>query len=567
MRAFPSLSLIVICGLLFAEFIHPQTPAVSGKALQDLSKEFFDWRAVTQPCSGDDILRIERPDGWVPDCSPVSLKAQQQKYDEFKNRLNRLKQDLATRTDSIDYLLLRSAVERVHWELSILQAPYQNPDFYCQQTLGAVFELLLISSPMTEQRIKNILLRLNSFPTTVKNAQTNLSDPVLAFTEIALDNMKDCRKKLKQTTDALKPLCDKKFYKELDQSSDKAAKSLEDYANWLTSKKSDMKNNFSIGRDAYQYFLKYIALIPFTPEELLLIGRQEWERSVSFETFEIRKNIKVPPDPVFETIEDQIEKERLDEESVRSFLEEKNIMTAPSWVMKYWNAPIPDYLKPLVHMGVPDDLTSATRLNENAYHYVPEPSATLPFFDLASAKDPLPNIVHEGVPGHYFQMVRSWKNENPIRRHYFDSGANEGIGFYVEEMLMQFGLFDNRPHTREMMYHFMRLRALRVETDIQLALGNFSVQQAGDFLARSVPMDRETAYDEAGFFAYNPGQAITYQIGKFQIHQFLSDARMMKQEKFELRSFHDQLMINGNVPIALQRWESLGLDDQIKKLW
>ena len=113
----------------------------------------------------------------------------------------------------------------------------------------------------------------------------------------------------------------------------------------------------------------------------------------------------------------------------------------------------------------------------------------------------------------------------------------------------------------------MRLRALRVEIDIRLALGTFNIEQAGAYLAESVPMDKETAVAEAGFFAYNPGQAISYQIGKIQILKFLSDARIKMKDKFNLRNFHDYLIENGNVPIVLLRWEYLGLNENIKQFF
>ena len=80
-------------------------------------------------------------------------------------------------------------------------------------------------------------------------------------------------------------------------------------------------------------------------------------------------------------------------------------------------------------------------------------------------------------------------------------------------------------------------------------------------------MDKETAVAEAGFFAYNPGQAISYQIGKLQIIQFLSDAKVKLGNKFDLRNFHDYLIVNGNVPIALLRWEYLGLRDEIEQFF
>jgi uncharacterized protein (DUF885 family) len=102
--------------------------------------------------------------------------------------------------------------------------------------------------------------------------------------------------------------------------------------------------------------------------------------------------------------------------------------------------------------------------------------------------------------------------------------------------------------------------------DVKLALGMFDIEQAAEYLERAVPMDRATARHEAAFFACTPGQAITYQIGKLQVLNFLADARTNFGEAFRLREFHDSLWLNGNVPIALQRWEMLGLRDEIERI-
>ena len=71
---------------------------------------------------------------------------------------------------------------------------------------------------------------------------------------------------------------------------------------------------------------------------------------------------------------------------------------------------------------------------------------------------------------------------------------------------------------------------------------------------------------EATFFASSPGQGISYQVGKLQILRFLADARLDQGESFSLRQFHDSLMVNGNLPISLQRWEYLGRDDDLQRL-
>ncbi len=127
--------------------------------------------------------------------------------------------------------------------------------------------------------------------------------------------------------------------------------------------------------------------------------------------------------------------------------------------------------------------------------------------------------------------------------------------------MLQAGLFDDSPRTREIIYNFMRLRALRVEVDVKLALGEFTIAQAADYLAQHVSRDKKSAEAEAALFATTPGQAISYQIGKNQVLHFLADARLAQGDKFSLREFHDFLWENGNVPIALQRWEYLVKDD------
>jgi uncharacterized protein (DUF885 family) len=213
-----------------------------------------------------------------------------------------------------------------------------------------------------------------------------------------------------------------------------------------------------------------------------------------------------------------------------------------------------------------DDFTSPSRLDQDGIRYADPPSPTGGYFWIADAKDPRIQIVHEGTVGHYGQLCNSWQHPDPIRRHYYDSGANEGIGFYAEEMMLQAGLYDDSPHTREIVYNQMSLRALRVIVDVKVALGEFSLKQAADFLQHNVPMSADGARHEVVEMSEWPGQKITYQIGKLQIVQMLSDARLKDGNAFDLRKFHDYVWLNGNVPIALQRWELLGIDDDVKKL-
>jgi uncharacterized protein (DUF885 family) len=535
--------------------------------LQEMARDFWNWRAIHQPLSSDDIPRIERPPGWVPDWSPQTIATRREDIARFEEQWRNLDSSGWSIAQQVDYRLMGSALARVRWELDVTLSHEVNPDFYVNQTLGSIYLLLLKPPPFDSTRTADLLTRMRHIPQTVQEAKTNLEkNSVRPFALAAMEKLEGVGRRIEKVVVELKPFIDDDIAVQLESAAVDAAAALAEFHDWLSARLPQMKTETAVGRDAYLFFLRQVALMPFTPEQLITMSAQEWERSVAFETFEQVRNADLPELLLFPDQASQMKREEELEHEVRQFLEAKNILSVPGWIRHYRNLPLPAYVEPLAFMGVTDDLTSANRLDEDGISYIRVPSPDLDYFSLSIAKDPRPLIVHEGVPGHYFQLVLSWAHENPIRRHYYDSGANEGIGFYAEELMLQLGLFDDRPRVREIMYNYMRLRALRVEVDVKLALGEFTIDQAADHLQNVAGIDRATAWQEATFFASAPGQAITYQIGKLQIVKFLADAKRTLGDKFNLRASHDFVWKNGNVPIALQRWEYLGLDDEVHSI-
>jgi uncharacterized protein (DUF885 family) len=544
---------LAVVSLLFAQCVFARADSLS-----ELNDSFWQWRAQEQPFSDDDIPRIERPAGLVVDWSPQTITQRLQQLDGFEQRWKSLVPSAqAPIHDQVDYRLLGSAVARVRWELSIEESWKRNPQFYVDQTLGSVFILLLPPPPFSEARQQEIVARVKQIPATLQAAQENLTDLRQPFVQLAIDSLDQVGDRLQRTGKALAPQLTAVHNQALQEAIPAAVTALTQYRAWLTTKLPTARKDTAIGRDNYIFFLRKVALLPYTPEQLLAMSQQEWSRAVAFEAYQQTRLAGAPPAPLFPSAAAQIQAEKIDEEKVRAFLVDQKILSVPAWMKHYRNLLLPAYLEPFQDMGENDDLTGPSRLDQDGTSYIHVPSPDLGFFKLSQAHDPRPILVHEGVPGHYFQLCLGWHNPDPIRRHYYDSGANEGLGFYAEEMMLQAGFFDDNPHTRETIYSFMRLRALRVEVDVKLALGEFTLQQGADYLARTVPMDRATALGEAAAFSSTPGQGISYQIGKLQITQLLSDARGAQGKDFSMLQFNNFLWNNGNVPIALQRWELL----------
>ncbi|HKM47409.1 MAG TPA: DUF885 family protein [Terriglobales bacterium] len=556
-------------GRLLAE---DTAPPPSG-SLEALANDFWQWRARYQPFSQDDIPRIERPiDPTVPrDWSASSIAKREAALQDFERRWEAIDLKGWSVPRQVDYRLIGSALARVRWELEINPRWKRDPTFYLDQTLTALLEALVRPPPFDAARSREIVQRMQEIPAIIDDGKANLH-AVRPFAVLAIESLQQIRPELERVEREVAPMLhqnepvDESPATKFKTATEKAILALESYRTWLQAQLDAMPDDAAVGRENYEFFLHHVALLPYTPEQLLPISRQEWDRSVAFEQYEKQRNQGLPELKLAANLQEEIDRAKWDELAIRKFLEDKGILTVPADVPHYTLQPMPGYLEALADFGELDDFTGPSRLQDDGVRWASPPSPQLGYFWLATAKGPRPEITHEGVPGHYFQMSLSWRNPDPIRRHYYDSGANEGVGFYAEEMMLQEGLFDDSPRTREIVYNFMRLRALRVEVDVKLALGSFTIGQAADYLAQRVPMDRRSAEAEAALFATDPGQAISYQIGKSQILHFLADAKLAQGDHFSLRAFHDFLWKNGNLPIALQRWEYLGEDDDLRAI-
>ena len=533
-------------------------------SLDRLSADFWAWRAKYRPSSFDDVPRMEHAGG-TRDWSAVAIDRQRVQLGDFERRWKQMEANDWSVEKQVDYRLVGSALARVRWELDVNPRWQRDPMFYVEQTVVALQEELMPPPPFSAERSQEIVIRAENIPSILENARSNLK-PVAGFARIAIDALSGIDSRLGRVENGVSPLLTNNDVRTRFRAAmPKAIQALSEYRAWLQHDLAGMRQQYALGPEAYGFYLHQVALLPYTPEQMLAMARQDLERVLVAEALEDKRDFDSPPLKMAASSEELSARMQRDDASIRKFLVDREILSVPVDMPHWTLRAAPDYIAAFNGLGELDDFTALSRMSQDGTRWILPPTNDSPYFFAAYAKDARTTGVHEGVPGHFFQLSLARRNSDPTRRQCYDSVTNEGLGFYAEEMMMQAGLYDNSPRSRQIIYSFARLRALRVEVDVKLALGQFTLAQAADYLARMVPMDKQSAETDAVDYAASPGLGLTYQIGKLQIEHLLADRRVQQGAAFDLRKFDDYLWSNGNVPFSLLRWELLGDDGDIKK--
>ena len=525
--------------------------------LAALSEDIERWAQVAAFRSSDDIPRLRRSPDWLPLFTPASVDERREELARLRARLAGVRVPADDVAAAVDARLLGSVLDRVEWDLDVLRNWERDAVFLVGQILGPWFDLLLPRPPFSAEVERGLVVVARSIPERVMSARENLERAGVGdLARAAAAELGGIGARFAASVEGLDGVVSAETLSELRALAPAAGDALAGFATWLEESAARFAPSTPVGRERFVWFLRHVALIADEPEDLVRAALQDYRRSVLAEVVTRNRYRNVATDPVAESIEAQVARQQQQEAEVRSFSEAEGLLSQPDTLRRYHVAPMPAYLEPLQFLGVTDDLTDQDRLDVDGVSYMPHPGPGLPYFYAANARDPRLGIIHEGA--HYKQLALSWANPDPIRRRYVDSVANEGIAFYNEELMLLAGLFDDAPHSQEVVHNFNRLRSLRVVVDVNLATGVFTLEEAIDFFVRLVPMDVETAREECAMYLATPGLAMSYHVGKQQLLRLVTDAVVAQGDDFSLRALHDRVWANGNVPFSLQRWEILG---------
>lgn len=159
---------------------------------------------------------------------------------------------------------------------------------------------------------------------------------------------------------------------------------------------------------------------------------------------------------------------------------------------------------------------------------------------------------HEGIPGHHMQIAIAQELEGvpSFRRFGGYTAYSEGWGLYTELLPKEIGYYTD-PYS-----DFGRLameiwRAARLVVDTGLHSKQWTREQAVQYLLENTPNPEGDARKAIDRYIVMPGQATAYKIGMIKIVELRERAKTELGDAFDIRDFHDVVLKNGAVPLAI----------------
>ena len=163
-------------------------------------------------------------------------------------------------------------------------------------------------------------------------------------------------------------------------------------------------------------------------------------------------------------------------------------------------------------------------------------------------------MIHEGSPGHHFQISTSQLIEGvPLLRRLSPFNAfSEGWALYSERIAKtDMGLYDDDPLGDLGRLQAEMFRAVRLVVDTGMHAKRWSREQAIQYMISKTGMTDQEVTREIERYVVWPGQATAYKTGQLALLAMREDAEKTLGERFNLRDFHEAVLMNGAMPLDI----------------
>jgi uncharacterized protein (DUF885 family) len=157
---------------------------------------------------------------------------------------------------------------------------------------------------------------------------------------------------------------------------------------------------------------------------------------------------------------------------------------------------------------------------------------------------------HEGIPGHVWQGEYDYRL--PLIRSLLQFNAySEGWALYAEQLADELGVYEGDPIGKLGYLHSLAFRACRLVVDTGIHAKRWTRDQATQWFSTTNGSTVLEVQQEVDRYCVWPGQACGYKVGHTEINRLREKTQKALGNNFDLRSFDDALVTNGNVPLTL----------------
>jgi len=304
------------------------------------------------------------------------------------------------------------------------------------------------------------------------------------------------------------------------------------------------------GKQYYAILIRRLTTTHETPEEIHKIGLAEVDR-IEGEMLEIARQRG------FQGTVSELEVKLANDPGEKFHSKDEMLMYCRN-VAKIVEPELPNQFKhmPLLLYGVraiPEDREQVTASNAQA----PSPDGSTPgWFNLQAYQpekqvkyDKEALVLHEAVPGHIFQisLAHSLPGLPDFRKFYNNSAYAEGWALYAESLGSQLGVYKD-PYNRFGQLASERFRAARLVIDTGIHAMGWTREQAQNYLRTHAPTENLAEVDR---YISWPAQALAYKTGQLEIVKLKRQAEKQLGPEFDVRDFHDAVLMNGALPLEL----------------
>jgi hypothetical protein len=518
-------------------------PPRSGR-YEDLLSFFREWRAFQGP---------KLVDG-VPDYGAGTMAAQQRGLEAFRRRLAAIDARGWPVAQQVDYQVVRAEMAGLDFDHRVLKPWANNPAFYVTVfpeesdqparegpfAWGAV-ELWTSPFPLTPERAAALETGIRTIPALLTRAKANLTGN---RRDLWIYGAKSVRQQSADLADLAKKLGTAPAGLKTDV--EKARQATDDFAAWLDSQAASKTGPSGVGIENYDWYLKNVQLVPYTWREEVAIMERDLARAHALLAMEEERNRKLPQPVPIASAEEHSRRFNAAVTEYMAYLKDHEILTIRHWM--------------------------DGALRERIGSYSPGPRE---FFGEVDYRDPEVMRTH-GY--HWFDkgFLAREPPADPIRRgallYNIFNTRTEGHATGWEELMMQAGMFDTRPRSRELVYILVAERAARALGELHMHANSMTLEQASAFACANTPrnwlrMNGSLVRSEQHLYLQQPGYGTSYLIGKIEIEKLLSERKQQLGEAFTLKRFMDEFNAAGQIPASLLRWELTGRQpDDVKRL-